>query len=208
MSDDTESTSGEGDLLEELDSLKSLLHEEQVSEPPTVKQPSVPPQHANEIGSVEEYFAIKQQASEHDQGIEEYLQAQVQKSATEQTDYPSSEELNAVALPDEEEEEDIPSLSDMISEAGLGEELEFASTEQGSPKPQQHEFEPIPVLEQTIESVPLLEPGTGEDTPMDDDEVQQLVALLLERRLQALRPQLEQEILEELQKLQALGKEG
>jgi hypothetical protein len=86
------------ELLHELGSIKELLDEELLEKP-------VPYTSVNDIGSVEEYLRLKQQAAAQGLSIEEYLSRQ---AAT------GSDEPEQVADDDDEQEmEDIPLLDEV-----------------------------------------------------------------------------------------------
>ena len=128
-----------------------------------------------EISSVEDYLRIKQQAAEAELSIEEYLSQQ----ATSQTD---SEEVELFEIVEEEE---TISSSDKISENS------------------------IPVLDEVVTSedaIPVLEEVANEDSEAPEntlslEDIQELVSLIVERKLQHLKPELEQQTLKELKKL-------
>lgn len=233
--------SSSGELLNELDSIKELLDKE-------LKQERIAPATTvEEIGSVEEYLRLKQEADSAGVSIDAYL---AQQSAVEEPDETleliedeedSSPLLDEVVTLENHEEESKQDSDALLIE--LAEERQLSTSETTSveeyfaavvaakhrqanqpnepqarddvavPSSSADELnaeEQIPLLDETVGSgneIPVLAEVATEDS-LDStekgislDEMQELVDLLVNRKLQQLKPELEKEVMSELQRM-------
>ncbi len=245
--------SSSGDLLNELDSIKELLDEE------LQQSRAAPATSIEEIGSVEEYLRIKQEAEHAGLGMEAYLAQQESMPEDELELLDDDDEeglpvLDEVVTLDEEETDEAAQDGDALLRE-LAEEEEHSPSTAGAttveeyfaavaaakqrqsprppitprreaPAPTEAEDE-LPVLKEAStpsgtmplldgvvsdeEAIPVLAEvatGTTHEEPgetMSLDEMQELVDLLVNRRLQQLKPELEKEVMAELQRLLPLS---
>ncbi|MEN8168830.1 MAG: hypothetical protein ABFS08_01230 [Pseudomonadota bacterium] len=247
MSDDKQDTSTDqrspGELLNELDSLKELLDEEHESVAPYTS--------IDDIGSVEEYLRLKQQAAAAELSIEDYLNQQTAVASDElelldndTDDLPLLDEVytieedeplarNALS-PDvaEEEESQTPTAAEATSveeyfaavvaakhpqqalDPVVDEVVTTAAADEAIPLLNEVvHADTIPVLDEIVTSeaaIPVLDEVAVENSGSAQSEIsledmQELVDLIVNRKLQHLKPKLEQEVMGEIQKLLPLS---
>jgi len=164
--------SAQSALLDELDSLKDLLDEE-ATDSPTM------PATVNEIRSVKQYMELKEQADKAGLSLDAYLEK-----------YAAAEE-EAITLDDgiEEDEENIPTLDEVVP-------YDIGEIDDGIEIPTLEEAVEIPTLEETVEASPA--PSTG---GYSLEEIERIVDHVVRQRLEAIRPQLEKQVFDEIRNM-------
>lgn len=242
---DTKQPASRG-LLDELGSIRELLDDE--------PRTATPYTSINDIGSVEEYLQLKQQAARSGLSVEAYLsqQAAAQATSDEQAHANDDDDEEAIALLDElyeieeataQDDDDDSLLLELADEEANREangEAKAESGQRGSPhltveayfaavaaakRPQQAAPErrtmaplpqegaaveaAIPLLDEVITldaATPLLEGASapaGAQAQLSLDELQELVDLIVMRKLERIKPELQREVMAELQRLLA-----
>lgn len=182
-------SSQQHELLTELDSLHKLLHEEH--------EPSEPVTSIDEIRSVREYMALKQEADKEGMELDAWLArraAEQQKvpvekpsPATDAEDIPLLEE--AVPMPDEEvsarDNTEVPVLDEVIMFDSIEENPVAADAQNpGAPRKEEELYAAAAAALQT--------PGTRLE------QIEALVEQLIDEKLQAIKPQLKKQIFDEI----------
>ncbi|MCW9088083.1 MAG: hypothetical protein OQK54_00940 [Gammaproteobacteria bacterium] len=162
-------------LLNELDSLRELLDEEIDS---TAAITSV-----SDIRSVKEYMLLKQEADKAGLDLDTWL---AQRAGATQSKAGENEEES---LPQNSAEEAIPLLDEVVEVEdmpfGAGEEIESPAMAAGGPTTESEEI--YAAARAALES-----PNSTLET------LEQMVAQLVEQKLQALKPELQKQIFDEL----------
>jgi hypothetical protein len=175
-------------LLDELGSIKELLDKELDNPLPCAS--------VNDIRSVEEYLRLKQLATDSGLSIDDYLS---RRTAA----HPDAVEPQSTV----DDEEEITLLDECHAsreeEAPEGDKLLLELVEETALD------EAIPVLNEAVnpdENIPVLDDVTAASPdvtqePLTLEELQELVDLIVGRKLERLKPELEREVMAELRKL-------
>lgn len=164
--------SAQNALLDELGSLKDLLDEESTestSMPATV----------NEIRSVKQYMALKEQADKAGLSLDAYLEK-----------YAAAEE-EAITLDGgiADDDEDIPTLDEVVP-------YDIGEIDDGIDIPTLDEAIDIPTLEEAVEAAPA---PAGSAYSLE--EIERLVDHVVRQRLEAIRPQIEKQVFDEIRNM-------
>ncbi len=212
----TNTSSDSDELLNELGSLKELLDEEHDS--------PIPYTSVEQISSVEDYLRIKQQAADNGVTIEEYLSKRAGSASNSQTTLPDSGDEGVITLLEEvnmveggeiaEAGDNTPpaeASDNTISSSTASAVEEYFRSVAAAKRPQQSSAasgqKTIPDATSTAEdTVPVLsEIASENDTQvpgnLSAEEMQELVDLIVNRKLQSLKSELEKEVMGELHKL-------